>query len=142
MRQRLPRLQIQKAAGSGSKNKVAKYDVAIGKINKLYVIEREIKQLSIEEKYRQRQARSRLVLHDIKQWLDKNIGKVPKDSKTHIAIQYGLNQWSKLIRYCDDGRLRISNAAAENAIRPFVIARGGSLQTRRMAPKPVRSTTA
>ncbi|WP_218943635.1 IS66 family transposase [Exilibacterium tricleocarpae] len=117
----------KKAAGSGSKNKVAKYDVALGKINKLYVIEREIKHLAIEEKYRQRQARSKPVLHDIKQWLDKNIGKVPKDSKTHIAIQYGVNQWPKLIRYCDDGRLNISNAAAENAIRPFVIGRKGWL---------------
>ena len=29
----------------------------------------------------------------------------------------------KLIRYLDDGRLKIDNNAAENAIRPFVIGR-------------------
>ena len=33
------------------------------------------------------------------------------------------NQWPKLIRYCEDGRLPISNCLAENAIRPFVIGR-------------------
>jgi len=33
------------------------------------------------------------------------------------------NQWPKLIRYCDDGTLRISNILAENAIRPFAVGR-------------------
>ena len=39
------------------------------------------------------------------------------------AIQYGLNQWSKLIRYCDDGCLEIDNNADERAIRPFACGR-------------------
>ena len=63
------------------------------------------------------------MLDDLKAWLDKNIGKVAKDSKTHEAMQYTLNQWPQLIAYCDDGRLNISNVLAENAIRPFVIGR-------------------
>ncbi|NOX76155.1 MAG: IS66 family transposase [Gammaproteobacteria bacterium] len=33
------------------------------------------------------------------------------------------NQWPKLIRYCGEGHLPISNILAENAIRPFVIGR-------------------
>jgi len=33
------------------------------------------------------------------------------------------NEWDKLVRYLDDGRLEIDNNAAENAIRPFVIGR-------------------
>lgn len=120
----------KKAAGvlkKKDKGKVAKYEVALAKINKLYLIETEIKPLSAAEKYQQRQRRSKPALEDIKKWLDKNISKVPKDSKTHIAIQYALNQWPKLIRYCDDGRLNISNVLAENAIRPFVIGRKGWL---------------
>lgn len=32
-----------------------------------------------------------------------------------------------MVVYCEDGRLNISNAAAENAIRPFVIGRKGWL---------------
>jgi len=46
---------------------------------------------------------------------------VPKDSLTHKAITYTLNQWEYLIGYCEDGRLNISNALAENAIRPFAV---------------------
>jgi len=42
---------------------------------------------------------------------------------TWIAINYTLNQWDLLIGYCEDGRLNISNALAENAIRPFAIGR-------------------
>lgn len=123
-------VDAEKAAGKPkhkSTGKVPKYAVALGKIRKLYVIEDRIKDLPIDEKYGQRQKYSKPALDDIKQWLDKNISKVPKDSKTHSAMQYLLNQWPKMIRYCDDGRLNISNAPAENAIRPFVIGRKGWL---------------
>ena len=48
---------------------------------------------------------------------------MPKDSLTARAIQYTLNQWDYLVGYCDDGHLHISNALAENAIRPFAVGR-------------------
>jgi hypothetical protein len=48
---------------------------------------------------------------------------MPKDSLTGKAMFYLRNQWPKLIRYCEDGRLSISNCLTENAIRPFVIGR-------------------
>ena len=38
-------------------------------------------------------------------------------------MTYLTNQWPKLIRYLDDGRLRIDNNLVENAIRPFVLGR-------------------
>jgi hypothetical protein len=63
------------------------------------------------------------VLDDLKTWLQTNSTRVPKDSLTAKAIQYTLNQWELLIGYCDDGRLHISNALAENAIRPFAVGR-------------------
>ena len=39
------------------------------------------------------------------------------------AISYTLNQWSRLIVYLHDGRLRPDNNLVENAIRPFVVGR-------------------
>jgi hypothetical protein len=39
------------------------------------------------------------------------------------ALNYLHNEWDKLIRYLDDGRLEIDNNGAENAIRPFVVGR-------------------
>ena len=38
-------------------------------------------------------------------------------------MNYLNNEWDKLVRYLDDGRLAIDNNLAENAIRPFVIGR-------------------
>ena len=56
-------------------------------------------------------------------WLQNNAPKRAKDGLTCKAIDYTLNQWPKLTRYCDDGTLRISNILAENNIRPLVIGR-------------------
>ena len=103
--------------------KVSKADVGLGKINALYRLERAIKDLSPSEKYEQRQKIALPLLDDLKRWLNANLGAVPKDSLTYKAIYYTLNQWPKLTRYCEDGRLQISNAGAENAIRPFAVGR-------------------
>jgi hypothetical protein len=59
------------------------------------------------------------VLDDFKCWLETNSRRVVKDSETWKAIHYTPNQWDTLVGYCEDGRLHISNALAENAIRPF-----------------------
>jgi len=101
----------------------SKATVALSLINKLYRIEREIKTLDSDEKYEQRQKRSVPALAKLKQWLDVNQQKIAKGSLTRKALDYTLNQWPKLIRYCEHGDLNISNILAENAIRPFVIGR-------------------
>ena len=117
-------VEASKAAPAKKKgSKVSKADVAIGKIRKLYLIEDRIKDLEPEQKKAQRQALSRPVLDYLKDWLETNSPRVPKDSLTWIAINYTLSQWGLLIGYCEDGRLNISNALAENAIRPFAVGR-------------------
>jgi len=103
--------------------KNCKASIALNKLRELYDIEREIKDLTPEQRYRERQKRSVPLLNAFKDWVDSNIGKVPKDSLTWTAMNYTRNQWSRLIRYCDDGRLHMSNVLAENAIRPFVCGR-------------------
>jgi len=111
------------AATKQKKNTVSKADVALGKINKLYAIERTLKTLTPEQRKTQRQLQSVPLLNELKEWLDKNITKIPKESLTYKAIYYTRNQWDKLIPYCDDGHIHISNILAENAIRPFAIGR-------------------
>ncbi|WP_419587925.1 IS66 family transposase, partial [Thiolapillus sp.] len=93
------------------------------KIRKLYAIEKRIEKLPPEEKTRQRQQLAQPVLDDLKAWLEKNSTRVPRDSLTYKAMQYTLNQWELLTGYLADGRLNISNALAENAIRPFAVGR-------------------
>jgi hypothetical protein len=54
-------------------------------------------------------------------WLDSQ--QVLPKSLLGKAINYSLNQWPKLIRYCEDGQLEIDNNADEHAIRSFAIGR-------------------
>jgi transposase len=104
-------------------DKVSKADVALSQIRKLYAIEKKLGELDAEQKTIQRQRLSQPVLDDLKTWLETNQRRVPKDSLTAVAINYTLNQWEELVGYCQDGRLHISNALAENAIRPFAVGR-------------------
>tara|TARA_Y100000589_G_scaffold272868_1_gene266111 strand:- start:11 stop:472 length:462 start_codon:yes stop_codon:yes gene_type:complete len=55
--------------------------------------------------------------------LERNITRVEAQSLVHKAINYALNQWDSLIVYCEDGEITISNAGAENVIRPFCVGR-------------------
>ena len=48
---------------------------------------------------------------------------MPPKSALGKALAYSLNQWPKLTRYLEDGRLNIDNNRAERAIKPFVIGR-------------------
>ncbi len=117
-------VEASKAAPAKKKGgKASKADVAIGKIRKLYRIEDKIQTLSTAEKSAARQELSLPILADLKDWLEQNITRVPKDGLTFKAMYYTLNQWDSLVGYCNNGQLRISNALAENAIRPFALGR-------------------
>lgn len=117
-------VEAAKAAPTTKKGaKVSKADVAISKVRKLYTIEKRIQDLTPEQKTEQRQRLAQPVLDDLHAWLQTNASRVPKDSLTYKAIRYTLNQWDYLIGYLGDGKLNISNALAENAIRPFAVGR-------------------
>jgi len=116
-------VEAQKAQPNGKRIKASKADMALSFINKLYRIEREIKALSDKGKRALRQEKSTLVLTKLKKWMEVNKPRIAKDSLTGKAMTYLHNQWDKLIVYCTDGQLRISNIMAENAIRPFAVGR-------------------
>ena len=105
------------------KTKSGKVSWALNQIQKLYGIEKAIKDKPPQEKYAIRQQKSVPVLNEFKIWLDKSALQVPPKTAMGKAIGYCLNQWSKLIVYLEDGQLSIDNNRAERAIKPFVIGR-------------------
>jgi transposase len=40
-----------------------------------------------------------------------------------LAVNYGRQQWPKLVRFLEDGRIKIDNNRAERSTKPFVIGR-------------------
>ncbi|MEZ9367148.1 transposase, partial [Vibrio sp. 10N.286.49.E11] len=74
-----------------------------------------------QERKAERQALAKPILDELYQWMTTQ--KVIGSSPLGKAIKYTLGQWSKLIRYIDDGHLSIDNNRAERAIKPLVIGR-------------------
>jgi len=105
------------------KGKTGKADWAINHIQKLYRIEKEIKDKSPEEKHKTRQDKSKLLLEEFKNWLDKSVQHVPPTSSIGGGVSYCIRQWPKLKVYIESGELNIDNNRAERAIKPFVIGR-------------------
>lgn len=58
-----------------------------------------------------------------KTWLDSLANAVVPKSTLGSAINYCRNQWSKLLRFLEDGRLELDNNRAERSIKPCVMGR-------------------
>ncbi|MCT4604917.1 MAG: IS66 family transposase [Marinisporobacter sp.] len=91
--------------------------------NKLFSIERKIKDKSPKERYKIRLEKSKPILKAFLSWLKTKDRQVLPKSSLGKAIKYCLNQWPKLEAFMLDGRLEISNNRAERAIKSFVIGR-------------------
>ena len=89
-------------------------------IDRLFEIERNIKNLTFEDKHTERLKRAKPVLEAFFVWL--NSDEYTKGALGK-AVSYTLDQWKYLERYLLDGRLEISNNRAERSIKPFVIGR-------------------
>ncbi|UXK09067.1 transposase [Shewanella putrefaciens] len=109
------------AQGKHKAGKVSKVDMALSMIAKLYRIETQIQALSLEERRYVRRTQSQAQLALLKQWLDKSVQQVSKESPLGKAIHYCLNQRSVLSRYTENSQLNIYNNRAEQAVKPFVI---------------------
>ena len=96
---------------------------ALDRIGALFDIERPIAGAppDIRRAVRQRTARPRI--DELATWLDEQLNKLPGKSHLAGAIRYARSRWHALTRYLDDGRLEISNNAAENQIRPAALGR-------------------
>ena len=96
---------------------------AIDRIRALFKIEESAKDLSDEDRALMRGELARPLLTEFKAWLALAETQVLPKSPLGKAIGYAQNQWPALVRYVDDGRLSISNNAAERALRPIAIGR-------------------
>lgn len=95
--------------------------VGIGYCDRLFLIEEQLKDMSPEERYTKRLELEKPVLDAFWSWLE-TVNALP-GSKLGKAVTYATNQKPYMENYLLDGRLSISNNAAENAIRPFVVGR-------------------
>jgi transposase len=97
--------------------------VAIRYIDRLFEIERDLHEMTDDERKAAREARSRPVVDEFRGWLDALSGKVLPKSLLGAAVGYARNQWDKLVVFLTDGSLELDNNRSERSIKPFVIGR-------------------
>ena len=105
------------------KGKTGRADIALNLINKLYGVERDLKDSDDEDRKVARMESSLPLLTQLKNWVEKTQPQVTTQNALGKAIGYLASNWSKLERYVEHGYLPMDNNAAERAIRPFVIGR-------------------
>lgn len=89
----------------------------------IYDIEDEIKDKSREEKYRVRQDKAVPLWDSYLAWASKIHDEGVQHEPTRAALKYLLKNQTELRRYCDDGRLPISNIKSEHVAKSIAVSR-------------------
>jgi transposase len=96
---------------------------AVKQIDAIFDIEREINGLSAEQRLAVRQQRVRPLVEALHLWMKAERLRVSNKSAIAKAMDYMLKRWPAFTRFLDDGRLCLSNNAAERMIRPLAVGR-------------------
>jgi len=98
---------------------------ALAEIKKLYDVEREATDAnySFDQIKALRAEKSFPILKDFEEWMLEQAAQVLPKSPIGKAILYACGMYRRLVRYTLDGRYRIDNNLAENAVRPLALGR-------------------
>jgi transposase len=96
---------------------------AVRRIDELFEIEREINGRPTEERLAVREERAQPLVSELEAWLQVQHARVSRKSEVGKAVAYALNHWAALTRFLGDGRICLSNNAAERALRGIAVGR-------------------
>ena len=93
------------------------------RIDELFEIERAINGKPPDARKAVRQARSKPLVEALGLWLREQRALLSPKNELAKAINYAINQWAAFTRFLEDGRLCLSNNAAERALRGIALGR-------------------
>jgi hypothetical protein len=96
---------------------------ALERIAQLFAIETTLHGRTPEQRCAARQEQAVPLLVALHAFLEDALQRISGKSSLAKAIRYALSRWQALIRYTTDGRLEMTNNAAERAIRPLALGR-------------------
>jgi transposase len=96
---------------------------AVRRIDELFKIEREINGFSAEQRLAVREERTKPLVAELEVWLRAQYARVSRKAEIGKALAYALNHWTALTRFLEDGRICLSNNAAERALRGIAVGR-------------------
>jgi transposase len=96
---------------------------AVRRIDALFDIERGINGLAADERLRIRKEQSAPLLTALEAWLREQRSRLSRSASVAEPIDYMLKRWDRFARFIGDGRICLTNNAAERALRGFALGR-------------------
>jgi transposase len=96
---------------------------AVKRIDALFDIERGINGLAPDQRHAVRQERSAPLVKDLERWMIETRDKLSRGHDLTKAFNYMLRRWPSFTRFLEDGRICLSNNAAERALRGIALGR-------------------
>jgi transposase len=96
---------------------------AVRRIDLIFDVEREINGRPAAERLAARQAHSRPLVDDLEAWMREQRARLSRHDPVAKALDYMLTRWAAFARFLDDGRVCLTNNAAERALRGLALGR-------------------
>ena len=93
------------------------------RLDALFDIERQINGRSAAERRAVRQEHSVTLMDDLHAWLTGQLARLSRNHDLAKACHYMLRRWPAFTRFLEDGRVCITNNAAERALRGITLGR-------------------
>ena len=100
-------------------------EYALRVIGQLYALERRVKEQGLppDEIKAIREKDAYPLIREFERWVEKEANAATPQSSIGKALRYAYALYPRLSRYVTDGRYRIDNNLAENAVRPLALGR-------------------
>src|SRR5215216_195437 len=95
----------------------------VRRIDALFEIERSINGQSAERRQAVRQEVSAPLVADLESWMRAHRARLSRGNDVAKAMDYMLKRWTVFTRFLDDGRICLSNNAAERGVRGIALGR-------------------
>ena len=96
---------------------------AVRRIDAIFDAERDINGVPVAERLAVRQQHVAPLVADLEAWMTSERGKLSRHAEVARAMDYMLKRWAAFSRFVDDGRICMTNNAAERALRGIAIGR-------------------
>ena len=100
-------------------------EYALKVIGQLYTLERRMKEQGLppDEIKSVREKEAYPLIREFERWVEKEANATTPQSSIGKAVRYAYTLYPRMARYVSDGRYRIDNNLAENAVRPLALGR-------------------
>ena len=96
---------------------------AVKRIDAIFAIEREINGIAAAQRVAIRHERSVPLVRDLESWMRTERARLSRHADVAKAMDYMLKRWAAFTCFLDDGRICLTNNAAERALRGIALGR-------------------